>query len=1037
MARKQAAAAVGDEVLDYRHTGAKRKNIPPAGLAAQGKIAKEQKLHYAYNPHLPPRLLFDPSGKADRLQELLAKLGKEELSGSDIDELKALAQTDPWLEWSGKREEPACVVDPVALHIHERVSAQAVLKMAVRDDVPRDLFADPQEELREALRFYEHDVTWSNRMILGDSLAVMASLSRREAMAGKVQAIYCDFPYGIKYASNFQSEVGKRDVKDKPEDLTREPEMVKAYRDTWTLGVHSYLKYVRDRLVLMKELLTDSGSVFLQISDENVHRLRSLCDEVFGAEQFVAQISFVKSSGLGANLLPRQSDYLLWYSKDISRLKFRQVYKRKDLTGEGADAYGLVKLASGEVRRLASVERDGSHSLAPKSEVFRFDNLTKPGPGSKYQVSRFGREYTPGQRWWGITPDGMARALGAERVMPQGNSLSYVRRLNDFAAFPITNVWSDTGTGSGLDKVYVVQTTTQVVERCLLMTTEPGDLVLDPTLGSGTTAAVAEEWGRRWIGIDASRVALAVARQRLLTSLFSYYQLRPTSAEDIRRNEKGCWLRDPTGQIQGTATLDCITLPKITLKSIVQNPGLDSIIDHWQPVLIQKLAALNKSLSESITLQPDLPRKMLAKLAVKQKNEGKKSITDADERRWLLPPSLTKRSSYTTVKKDFSGWYEWEVPFDSDPEWPQPLRDALAEYRAAWRQKMDEVDTAISARAEQEELVDQPYVTKGVTRVSGPFTIEGVIPVEESIDLEEPSPVDEFDAELDTFEEGSEGTQVTTFAGVEHLSHADKEPANAEAYVDKMLRLLDQDGVLFTGTGNKTIKFDRLERYPTPEFHAEGNWTIDGQERSVAVVVGPQYGPMIAPMIEEACRFANRRGFDDVVFAAFSFDGAAQAVLQEESVGRINLHMAQIRPDVNMGDLLKTTTSSQIFTVSGTPRVTLRHLDGAEVQVEMQGVDIYDPVMNNVRSAGADKVAAWFLDRDYDGRTFCITQAFFPDKRAWDKLAKALTGKVDAEVFEALSGTVSLPFKPGKQVAVKVIDPRGNEVMWVKRLGGH
>jgi len=1021
-----------DQVRDIRHSASTRKGIPAAGLAAQGKLPKEQKITYAYNPHLPPKLVFDQTGRADRLNELLAKLGADTLTPTEIDELRALAKADPWLEWSGKREEQACVVDPVALNIHERVSAQAIIRMAAREDVQKSLFADPQEDLGDALKFYEHDVDWSNRMILGDSLAVMASLSRREGLAGKVQMIYCDFPYGIKYASNFQAEVGKKDVKDRPDDLTREPEMVKAYRDTWTLGIHSYLEYVRGRLHLMKELLADAGSVFVQISDENEHRVRTLLDEVFGAANFVSEISFVKTTGFSTSTLPNVADYILWYAKDKSKVKFRQPYATKAVGGAGADEYTMAMLRDGSSGLISKLSKDIAES---DIRAFRIDNLRSQG-GSEVgatDITFEGVQYECGQNMhWKTNGVGLLRLEKSGRLSGrgEGKTLCYIRYVDDFAAFPISNIWTDAASGDNqtLQKLYVVQTLPKVIERCMQMTTDPGDLVIDPTLGGGTTAYVAEKWARRWIGIDVSRVALAIARQRLLTAKFDYYRLRPTSASDISRNSIGPWLHDPNSDILGTCSFECKTVPHVTLKSIAQNQALDSIFDKWTPIIDQKLDALNDALRASCSVQ--LSMKLLLKAqallsAPQRKKIGddakKPALSETDYRRLILPPHNRPDSPYTTVSNDFDGWYEWEVPYDADDDYPAPLKDALVDYRKAWRQRQDEVNSAIQARAEQEELVDQPTVVKGITRVSGPFTVEGVIPIEESIDLEEPSPIAEFDGELETF-------------GDDDLPLPQSEPINAEAYIDQMLRLLKADGVRFPN--NRIVKFERLEVSDIDGLHAEGEWEIDGAAQRVAVVFGPQYGPLNDPIIHDGMFAAASVGCKDVVFAAFSFDGAAQATIQQNPNPRLKLHMAQIRPDVNMGDLLKTTVNSQIFTVSGTPRVGLREVEGGEFEIEIQGVDIYDPITNGIRSSGGDKVAAWFLDRDYDGRTFCITQAFFPDKKAWDKLAKALGGKVDPDVFEKFGGTVSLPFKPGRQIAVKVIDPRGNEVMWVKRLGG-
>lgn len=1002
MARKSKVESNEEQVVDLRFPGATRKNIPPVGLEARGKVVREKQLAYDYNPHLPPVLRFDQEGTADALPDLIEEAGKRPLSPEEQKLLAgALRNHQPWLEWTGKKEQQACVVDPVALHIHERVAAKAILATAARQDIPRSLFADPEQEYREAVQFYQHDVDWSNRLILGDSLAVMASLARREALAGKVQMIYIDPPYGIKYASNFQPEITNKAVKDKPEDLTREPEMVKAYRDTWTLGVHSYLSYLRDRFLLAKELLTDTGSIFVQISDENIHRVRALMDEVFGIENSKGMICFRTSGGLGSSGIKSIYDILLWYGKDASKTKFRPLFDTKNV-GAGT-MFSQFLSAEGEFVSIGDREVEGLDVV--QSSDFVSSGLT---PSCVYEVSFNGRTFEPGRNCsWKTNVEGARRLARANRLHAPGKTLRYVSHHNDFPVQELTNMWTDTV--GELQKKYVVQTSTRVIERCLMMTTDPGDLVLDPTCGSGTTATVAEQWGRRWITIDCSRVALSIARQRLLTSRFDFYKLRSISAVDLQRNQNGTWLSDPTGQIGGACTFDCKTVPHITLRSIAQNQALDPLFEKWEPILAEKAVAVNAALQEANS--KELRAKLLAKYESKKKRKDKADpITDADERRWKLPESK---------------WEEWEIPFDTDPDYPAALADAITEYRKAWRSKMDEVNACIDARAEQEELVDQPYIDRNILRVCSPFTVEGVIPSEESIDFEGESPIGGAPEELEAFD--------SVDAAVEDSK---SEPQNAEAYVDKIIRLLRQDGVLFPN--NKSIKFDRLEAYTSPGLHAEGAWTSDGEEKSVGVVVAPQYGSLTAKMVEEGIRFAAKRGFDELVFAGFSFDGAAQAAIQEDPDPHLRLHMAQIRPDVNMGDLLKTTTSSQIFTVSGTPRTKLVELENGELQAVMEGVDLYDPVTNSVRSTGAEKVAAWFVDADYDGRCFCITQAFFPDKKAWEKLSKALTGTVDPERFEAFAGTVSLPFPKGQhgRVAIKVIDPRGNEVMRVHKVGG-
>ena len=358
------------------------------------------------------------------------------------------------------------------------------------------------------------------------------------------------------------------------------------------------------------------------------------------------------------------------------------------------------------------------------------------------------------------------------------------------------------------------------------------------------------------------------------------------------------------------------------------------------------------------------------------------------------------------------------MPFDTDPDWPQALRDALTDYREAFRAKMDEVNGCIAASSDGEKLVDQPEVERKKLRASGPFTVEAVQPAEASLDTE-PLIGGEPEEALDTFEsEDVEG-----------------EPTNAEAYLDQMIRLLRNDGVRFPN--DQTMKFGVLDPLEDGILHAEGSWEDDDTERNVAVVFGPQHGPVTIMQVEECLPIASRRGYDELIFAGFSFEGEAQTTIQADPNPRVRAHMAHINPDVTMGDLLKETPSSQLFTVFGAPRTDIETTADGEYIVKMEGVDIYNPVENTVSSAGGDKVAAWFLDSDYDGRTFCITQAFFPDKKAWDKIARALKGVIDAERFEKFSGTESLPFPAGEhqRAAVKVIDPRGNEVMCVHNLG--
>ena len=978
MARRRRSENQETEVEDYRHDQATRTNNPPAGLAAYGTVREQPRHEYAYNPHLPPVLRFDGNGNPDKLSELLEKARHERLSDDEVNMLEeALKHHTPWLEWAGKQEAKSFVVDPVALHIHERVSTKAILKVAQRENVQRDLFADPQQEYGEAVQFYQHDVDWANRLILGDSLSVMSSLAKREDLAGKVQMIYIDPPYGIKFASNFQPTVFKRDVKEKAEDLTREPEQIKAYRDTWTLGIHSYLTYLRDRLIVAKDLLTDSGSIFVQISDENVHRVRAIMDEVFGSENFISLITFTTSVPLGATYLPGITNYLLWYGKDAKRTKFRRLFLDKTI-GVGT-AYSSVELPDG-VRRGMSVREQTNSSLLPDDSRYFF-NLSLLSAGTTlscvYEFEFNGRVFSPGGgRSWKTTKEGMIRLGLANRIFVAGNTPRYVLYADDYPVSELTNNWTDTA--GATNKVYVVQTMSKVIQRCLLMTTDPGDLVLDPTCGSGTTAYVAEQWGRRWIMIDTSRVATTLTRQRLLTGTYDYYKLKNES-----EGVAGGFINK--------------RVPHITLRSIAQNTALDPIFARHEPILAEKLETLNATLTE---VTSEVRTALLAKLAEKERREGKRAITDADRRRWQLPDTA---------------WQEWEVPFETDLDWPEALQEALTDYREAWRAIMDEVNACIAAASGGEELVDQPEVDRRKPRVSGPFTVEAVQPPEESlID----SPVGGEPEELsDTFEPDS----------------TEDEPANAEAYLDKMIRLLRNGGVRFPD--NRTVQFAALDPLEGV-LNAEGSWEENDAEPNVAVAFGPEHGPVTATQVEHCVRAAYRRGYDTLVFAGFTFDGAAQAAIQADPDSEFHIHMAYVNPDVAMNDLLRDPHTSELFTVFGLPRTALEPTDDGEYIVKMEGVDIYDPVENTTYSANADRVAAWFLDSDYDNRTFCITQAFFPNRQAWAKIARALRGVIDEEHFEQFSGTESFPFPVGThaRVAVKVIDPRGNEVMQVHDL---
>ncbi len=559
-------------VETLKHDAATRKNIPTAEY--QSVLDKEQQnprqIRYPRNTDLDPQLVWR---------------GKDEQDWSDL------------------------VVHAPPLYIQEKVHPKALIDDLLRETRERqheagqttlDLFADfnGMPKGADKTEFYQHEQNWSNRMILGDALQVMASLAEREGLAGRVQCIYFDPPYGIKFNSNFQWSTTSRDVKDgNAGHITREPEQVKAFRDTWRDGIHSYLTYLRDRLTVARDLLTESGSIFVQIGDENVHRVRALMDEVFGEDNFVSQISFNKNSGLGAVLLPTANDYILWFGKNKDALKFRDLKEIKTADEDSIGRYTSALHTDGRVIPLSQVP-EGDNAW----RVCTYSDLTKPGPGSRYEVQVEGEKFSSGQRWWGMTPESMARAILSGRIKRTGRSISFIRLLEDSPAFGINNIWTNIGgvMSRSDPKIYVVQTSTTAIQQCVLMCTDPGDLVLDPTCGSGTTATVAEQWGRRWITIDTSRVALALARARIMGARYPYYLLADSREGQMKEAE--VTRTAPSSQpVQGNIRHGFVyeRVPHITLKSIANNAEIDVIWEQWQAKLEPLREQLNKALGKN------------------------------------------------------------------------------------------------------------------------------------------------------------------------------------------------------------------------------------------------------------------------------------------------------------------------------------------------------------------------------------------------------------------------------------------------------
>jgi adenine-specific DNA-methyltransferase len=928
-----------NSVRDFRHTEARRKNNPPAGFAPTFEDRKRQTTRYAYDPHL-----------------------------------------DPQLQWAGKAEHTSFEVDVVSLHIHERISTRAILEAVKRPEPQPALFGETPLSADQQIEFYKHEVGWANRLILGDSLLVMNSLLVKEGMAGKVQMIYIDPPYGIKYASNFQPRIDRRDVKDKDEDLTHEPEQIKAYRDTWTLGIHSYLTYLRDRLLLARALLTESGSIFVQINDENLHLVRCLLDEVFGRENFVAVVAFRKTGGLIRKFLPGTFDFLLWYARDRGQAKFNPLYLQK--ADYAAEQYRYLLLPDGLIRALGNAEE-----LPAGARTFQPTTLESANPVVAFEYQ--GKTY---RQRWKTNLDGLRRLAEAERIFVGGMTLRYVRFLDDFVVVPLTDIWDDTM--GEREMLYAVQTNTKVIERCILMTTDPGDLVFDPTCGSGTTAYCAEKWGRRWITCDTSRVALAIARQRLMTAKFDYYKLKDPE-------------RGPAGGFNYE------TVPHITLESIAKNTEINAIAARYQPQIDQALAELNRALGKEWK-EWEVPREVPHPVWPEEARQAYWHLLEL-KRSGKLGTEKEAEPLLETVYR-LTG-HRWEnlgkVPDPMPPEdWPDAAKDALRRFWELKRKKRQEIDESIQRNAPQEVLYDRPKIVRGRVRVSGPFTVEAIpVPVVEDPTQE---PIPQFEAEEAQARVNDRGGD----------------------YLTTMIALLKQQGgVLFPG-GNK-LELANIRPLNLGYLHAEAEAKQNGSVLRVAISFGPQHGPVIAHQVQEAIPTAKMNGYQVLIFAGFAFDPEAQAFIQKVLVAGLHVHFANIAPDVLVGDLLKTTRASQIFTVFGQPDVQVEGQKDGIYRVELRGVDIYDPLTGEVRSMRGKDVAAWFLDTDYDGKTFHICQAFFPgDPDAWEKLQRALKAQIAPEVFEQMRSTVSFPFKPGEhqRIAVKVIDFRGNEVVRVVNL---
>jgi adenine-specific DNA-methyltransferase len=960
-------SAAGKTVTTLSHDEAKRKNIPTAEY--QSVLAK-QKL-------APVRVTYP---RADVGAKLDAEKGDR---NRDL---------DPQLVWRGKdtQDWSDLVVHAPPLYIQEKVHAKALVDDLLRQTRERehaqgartpDLFADfngiPQGA--DKTEFYAHDQNWSNRMILGDSLQVMASLAGREGLRGKVQCIYFDPPYGIKFNSNFQWSTTSRDVKDgNSGHITREPEQVKAFRDTWRDGIHSYLTYLRDRMTVARDLLTESGSIFVQIGDENVHRVRALMDEVFGDENFISQIAFRKTTGKGSQGLDSTYDTLLWFGRKRDQLKYRPQFEER-LSEEDQNA-PYLDLPDGTRRQQTRTEVDGVAPLPEGARVFRANPITNQRPPQGEDLREYvlvGRRFTPGAGTFRTDKTGMNRLNSAARLIGVGNTLRFVRFGADFPYSPLNNIWDDTRqSGFAEPKVYVVQTVRRVIERAVLMTTDPGDLVLDPTCGSGTTAYVAEQWARRWITIDTSRVALALARARIMGARYPYYLLADSREGQIKVAEttRTALSSVPTrGNIRHGFVYERI--PHITLKSIANNAEIDVIWEQWQATLEPLREQLN-------------------------------AVVKQEWAEWQVPRELTLADL-----NDVSG----KIDRDTTRETAKRLHADWWQARIA-RQKA--IDASIAAKAEFEYLYDKPYADNKKVRVAGPFTVESLSP-------HRMLGVDENDELIDKVAEGEAdyaAKQSFPQMILENLKTAGVQQARKEGRI-RFTALTPWPGEFICGEG----------KYQEGEDGA-------GNERRAAIFIGPEFGTVTRVDLVAAAREARDAGFDVLIACAFNYEAHTT---EFNKLADLPVLKARMNADLHMAEDLKNTGKGNLFVIFGEPDISLLQADeekaSGRIRVKVNGVDVFHPNSGEVRSDGPDGIACWFIDTDYNEESFFVRHAYFLGANdPYKALKTTLKAEIDEDAWATLHSDTSRPFnKPTSgRIAVKVINHLGDEVMKVFRVPG-
>ena len=1004
---------------------------------------------------------------------------------------------DPQLVWRGKDEQDwsELVVPAPPLFIQEKVHPKVLIDDLLRRsradaeaggaaDGQPDLFADfnglPSDDARA--EFYQHDANWSNRMILGDSLQVMASLAEREGLRGKVQCIYIDPPYGIKFNSNFQWSTTSRDVKDgKAEHITREPEQVKAFRDTWRDGIHSYLTYLRDRLTVARDLLTDSGSVFVQIGDENVHRVRAVMDEVFGEGNFVDQIVFQTSSGRVSDGLDGVYDVVLWYAKERAQAKFRKLRKPRS-EKQLNTAYNYLQFEDGSFRMMTTSERRDPSKIPDGAKRFRPGQTQSQsgGSSSRFTVHFEGKQFRPPPTGgWRTSETGFVRAARSSRLMERGRSVAYRLGDSDNPLIQMTNIWTDTVfVAFGSDKAYIVQTNPMTIQRCILMTTDPGDLVLDPTCGSGTTAYVAEQWGRRWISIDTSRVALALARARVMGARYPYYLLADSpegQAKEAELARKAPSEAPTQGDIRQGFVYERV--PHITLKSIANNAEIDLIWEKHQQELEPLLRKINEAM-HSDWEEWEVPRHaetpwnataqtLFSKLCAELDKPSQESNHPNAALRTSKPRDDGKarrllRDLNANLKRDYS--LDALPPRPADP-WE---KTAAALHGDWWRQRIArqrEIDASIAAKADYEYLYDKPYQDGKKVRVAGPFTVESLSP-------HRILGVDENDELIDRVADtrlGYNRQQDFTATILENLRTAGVQQAHkADRIAFSSIapwsgELVCAEGRYANGGGN-----EEAEQQASAEQRAGTEQTADNEQRAgtegragvaqqaraqqrtrakpqisaeqrAGIFIGPEFGTVTRPDLVAAAREAADAGFDLLIACAFNYEAHASELSR---LGSVPVLKARMNADLHMAEDLKNTGKGNLFVIFGEPDIDIlpaaeQGADGGQIQVQVKGVDVFHPNSGEIRSDGPEGIACWFIDTDYNEESFFVRQAYFLGAAdPYKSLKTTLKAEINPDAWATLHSDTSRPFeKPTSgRIAVKVINHLGDEVMKVFRV---